>query len=276
MRFFRKIFFHLAFKIYSKTRYKNDTIHKSALADSVFVKTHKLLNEKFDFLHVGIVGENWYENGNESRNITRYKKYVKEGDVVLDIGAHQGYFSLLYRLMTGSKGKVYAIEPFDFLSDVIRFNASLNKFNNIFVLNVGIGESPGVTKISSISSKASEKDRESNSHNVVLLQLDDFVTLKPNFIKMDIEGFELEAFRDSDKMLNLIKPIFQMSLHPEFIVEKGSKCFEILDKLAKYQYVVGVVSVHGEFQEIDINQEIFKGLEILAIHKDEFESFYSS
>ncbi len=37
--------------------------------------------------------------------------YIKEGDVVFDIGAHVGYFTLLFSVLVGNNGKVYSFEP---------------------------------------------------------------------------------------------------------------------------------------------------------------------
>ena len=40
-----------------------------------------------------------------------FKKIIKEGDVVVDLGANIGYFSLLASKLVGSKGKVFSFEP---------------------------------------------------------------------------------------------------------------------------------------------------------------------
>jgi len=39
------------------------------------------------------------------------KKEIKEGGVVLDIGSHIGYFTLIFARLVGKTGKVFAFEP---------------------------------------------------------------------------------------------------------------------------------------------------------------------
>jgi FkbM family methyltransferase len=38
-------------------------------------------------------------------------KYIKEGDIVVDIGANQGQYTIFLSKLVGQKGKVYAFEP---------------------------------------------------------------------------------------------------------------------------------------------------------------------
>jgi protein-L-isoaspartate O-methyltransferase len=37
--------------------------------------------------------------------------FVRPGDVVLDVGAHIGYYTLLLSRLVGDQGRVYAFEP---------------------------------------------------------------------------------------------------------------------------------------------------------------------
>lgn len=39
------------------------------------------------------------------------KNYIKEGDIVIDVGANIGYFTLLFSKLVGENGKVFAFEP---------------------------------------------------------------------------------------------------------------------------------------------------------------------
>src|SRR5260370_4391252 len=47
----------------------------------------------------------------EESTTSLFRSIVKEGDVVVDVGANVGYFTLLAAKLTGSNGKVYAFEP---------------------------------------------------------------------------------------------------------------------------------------------------------------------
>ena len=51
---------------------------------------------------------------------------VREGDVVLDIGANIGDTTLLLANRTGKSGRVYAFEPFPIANEILRFNCSIN------------------------------------------------------------------------------------------------------------------------------------------------------
>ncbi len=67
-----------------------------------------------------------------------FERMLKKGDIVYDIGAHVGYFTLLASVLVGDEGKVIAFEPslrnFLFLKKHIK----INKLKNVICLNVAV------------------------------------------------------------------------------------------------------------------------------------------
>src|SRR4030042_7144688 len=57
-----------------------------------------------------------------------FKTMVKEGDVVLDMGANIGYFTILAARLVGKKGKVYSFEPEPRNYSYLKKNIELNKY----------------------------------------------------------------------------------------------------------------------------------------------------
>lgn len=71
----------------------------------------------------------------------KYHYYVKnlinKGDVILDIGANLGYYSILFAKWTGEKGKVHSVEPIKIFNKI--FNESARKYNNIILYPFALG-----------------------------------------------------------------------------------------------------------------------------------------
>ena len=62
----------------------------------------------------------------------------KEGDIVVDIGAAFGFYTILSSKMIGPKGKVIAIEPQPESFQMLNSNIKLNKLSNVKTLNCAI------------------------------------------------------------------------------------------------------------------------------------------
>ena len=59
-------------------------------------------------------------------------QFIKNDNHCIDGGANQGIFSLSFASVVGSKGKILAVEPFDYCINILKYNALENKFYNIF------------------------------------------------------------------------------------------------------------------------------------------------
>jgi len=60
-----------------------------------------------------------------------FKKSIKRGMVVLDIGANIGYYTLLAARLVGDEGKVFAFEPDPYNYSLLRKNIEANRYNNV-------------------------------------------------------------------------------------------------------------------------------------------------
>lgn len=63
---------------------------------------------------------------------------IKEGQVVVDVGAHIGYFTLLFSKLVGPKGAVYAFEPNPYSLAYLRRNVAVNNSRNVVVEDMAV------------------------------------------------------------------------------------------------------------------------------------------
>ena len=86
-------------------------------------------------------GQSWYDNHNttELPNLLRFGM-IRRGDTVFDCGSNQGIHSLFYSQATGPSGRVIAFDPFALNCDIGRFNAYLNKADNIEFIRAGLSD----------------------------------------------------------------------------------------------------------------------------------------
>lgn len=142
-----------------------------------------------------------------------YFKYysLKEGDIVIDGGAYLGEFTLYAAKVVGNGGKVIAFEPDPLNYKKLLENISLNNLDNVIAINKGLYSENTNLKFYNDSSGGSfliSEDLESKPNDIVevpVVKLDDEMNRlgiqKVDFIKMDIEGAEIEALKGCKRLL---------------------------------------------------------------------------
>ncbi|MDQ4129802.1 MAG: FkbM family methyltransferase, partial [Actinomycetota bacterium] len=89
--------------------------------------------------------------GHEPETATYFLQLAASARVVLDVGAHIGYFSLLAAL-TNPRARVLAFEPLAAVRDRLLHNVRLNDLDNVSCLPVAVGSHAGVAEFFHVSS----------------------------------------------------------------------------------------------------------------------------
>ena len=143
-----------------------------------------------------------------------FRKVVKSGHVVFDVGANIGQFTLLAAKRVGASGSVHAFEPAPEEYRKLGANVSLNGFSNVVVNHVAIcdrvGEAvlrtagPGLGLYNSLGTPLTSS--LIGHISVPCTTLDCYVeaggVLRVDLLKVDVEGAELGVLRGAARLLS--------------------------------------------------------------------------
>jgi FkbM family methyltransferase len=170
----------------------------------------------------------------------------KKGEIVIDCGAWKGHFSILASRVVGKQGKVFAIEPQYDMYIKLQERAKRLRLSNITVLNYAINSEDIDKRI--LKSKTSSgftidvdevnQEIDEETEVIKLRKLDtilkSFGINQPNFIKMDIEGSEIEALEGSPNLLSQDNLYFAIASY--HIVNGRKTCYQVEDILKSKEF----------------------------------------
>src|SRR5215203_634444 len=192
----------------------------------------------------------YYEDGYEKENFQFITDNVKPGDIILDIGGHIGLYAVAFGKMVQPLGKVYSFEPTPQTNKILRKSVELNKLQNtVTVQNEAISKEKGETTFyisdllmdNSNSLVNFSKPRSVHGIKVPLISIDDFsktLSRKVDFLKIDVEGAELDAVIGARETMQKDGPLAILALHPTQIKSKGDSLEQIWDVVTGYNYEV--------------------------------------
>jgi FkbM family methyltransferase len=141
-------------------------------------------------------------------------RFLHEGMVVMDVGAHQGLYTLLASKKVGSKGKVIAFEPSPREFGRLKFNLMLNRCRNVRVENKAISSTTGTGELficqgretGCNSLRPPAVSEPTKPVRVSLTTLDEYSQDegigRVDFLKLDVEGAELDVLKGATQVLN--------------------------------------------------------------------------
>jgi FkbM family methyltransferase len=192
-----------------------------------------------------------YEGHFETEELTYYKRYIKEGDVILDIGSNIGLHALYASKLAGIKGQVYAFEPVRKTYTRFVENIELNRFKNIKHFQLAISDESGEAEITtstdghdawnSMAVPSNEEQKNSIREKIRTETLDHFISMnlgatKIDFIKIDTEGWELNVLKGGENYLKNNDPIIMVEYAVDIAKNFNRNLEDIYDILTKYGF----------------------------------------
>lgn len=177
-------------------------------------------------------------------------KHLKPDMTVIDAGANIGSHSIRYNQILGLKGLIVCVEPGKETFECLQKNAELFAFpKNVYCLQAALGERDGdsCAHVSNENTGASHCEmvfhRVPGSTYLLTVTVDyirNQIQRKVDFIKMDVEGFEVKVLIGASKCLHEDRPSLLIEVNPGALAKQGDKEQDIYDILThhKYQYSI--------------------------------------
>lgn len=197
-----------------------------------------------------------FKNKQDAQEIALLKQIIKPGDVILDIGANIGYYAKILSDFTGQQGRVFCFEP-----DAINYNHlrdATKNYPNITIFNMAVSDCESVLKI--YKSKLLNVDHrtypvnnydsveEVKANSIDLLIAAGNIAI-PKVIKIDIQGYELTAFKG---MSNLLKKSKDLKIVAEFwphgFKRAGTSAIELFDFFNQLGYNIYFIDGNNQKQ----------------------------
>ena len=183
----------------------------------------------------------WFHGRRREEGTMRlFGEFIAEGATVLDVGGHAGYIAVYLASLVGPDGRVFVFEPGQNNLPYLKHNTKTKK--NVTVVEKGVGSRneartfyiEGLTGqnnsfISDFAVLETNKARayaaEANVEETIVdvVTLDKFCSeeeIRPDFIKIDVEGFELEVLRGAASLLRDVRPVLMIEIqagHQEIV-----------------------------------------------------------
>ena len=185
----------------------------------------------FSFCHFDeFIGLSMREYGEFSEiELSLMLKFIMKDDVVFDIGANIGAFTVPFAKKVGDFGEVYSFEPQKLIYEILHENVNKNKLKNVKVFNIGVGKKEEELELNDIDyskvgnfggvsfkyeSSSFTKNIKNKKYKVKVKNLDQLTEIKKcNFIKMDVELMELEILTGGKNFLKKFRPILWIENH---------------------------------------------------------------
>jgi FkbM family methyltransferase len=190
---------------------------------------------------------------------------VKEGDIVLDIGANFGYHTCSLSKLVGSSGRVLSFEPQRQIYYQLCGNIFLNNLRNVDPYNVDIGDRQSMVEMDSINLDSKDINIGANKigsggERALMVTLDQviegagLVNSSVNFIKADMQGCESLMLDGAASLLSRCRPF--MFIEVEFWLNCfGTTENELKLKLLKLGYILLQINTKHPVDHIAVPAE---------------------
>ncbi len=179
----------------------------------------------------------------------------KSGDILLDIGANVGWYTLLFSKIAPKDVQILAFEPDPLNYDLLTKNLAINRAERVDASRIALADSEGTQKLHRYSNRNLGRHsllpiNNGPTINVKTKTLDGLLEERnlgervPCLIKIDVEGYELRVLRGAEKTLKRCRMLV-CEHSPETMRQSGEDPRELLDLLDRHGFLPHRVGPSG-------------------------------
>ncbi|GAA0137516.1 hypothetical protein YSY43_43570 [Paenibacillus sp. YSY-4.3] len=232
----------------------------------------KLSSHCFDNLKIsGFEGEYIFEKIKstnsfyESHLLLKWSEYISPDAVVYDIGANLGNHALYFSKKTRAKS-IYAFEPADINFSLLEKNCMDNDCDNVQIFNVAIGSKEDKANMNiSLDNLGQSYVTLESTGDTVVKTLDSFNDIEqPTFIKIDVEGYELEVLKGMNNILKHSHPTLWIEVTSETVKSVYAYLSQFNYQIQDY-YDFNFLFVYDVKTGITTDEAIFRHLKLIDL-----------
>lgn len=171
------------------------------------------------------------KNYYEYEILSNFIDYFPTDAVIYDIGANIGNHTVFFSKYLKAK-KVFSFEPSKDVYDLLNSNVEKNYLKGVETYNYAVGDKDSLGYITiDENNMGASKVSDDEQGNIEIKSLDSFGKDVPDFVKIDVEGFELKVLMGMKNMLQKHKPVLWVEIFDEHFNE-------VDDFLKEYNYIL--------------------------------------
>ena len=194
--------------------------------------------------YVLIEQQDWFEP-----ELDFLRRVVQPGQVVIDVGANYGVYTLSLAKAVGATGKVWAFEPASATASLLTAAIAANGFTNVVLEQSALSSKSGVAQLSlspnsELNALSSDGSSTTDSETVPLVTLDHCMVRNQwrdvAFIKIDAEGEEMNILHGGRRFFSELSPLVQFEIKAgadvdfrpaKHLAGLGYSCFYLIAEL---------------------------------------------
>lgn len=158
-------------------------------------------------------------------------EHIKEGDWVVDGGAFIGDHTRAYLDRVKNSGRVFAFEP-----NPKAFECLVHNCPEARCEPFGLSDLDGGAGM--LENENSGASKLVNGDSVMLVRLDDYKLPKLDFLKLDVEGYELKALRGAEETIDIHRPVMWIEINKGALNDQGVEPKDVIKFALDYGYEV--------------------------------------
>lgn len=185
--------------------------------------------------HIGRWAEESGRLDHDQNMLPRVLQYIPEGGFVIDAGGYIGDHTVAYADKVGPSGGVVAFEPYKSAYECLKYN--MKNYKNVVCEFAALGAKEGYTSMScEIENFGMATTSDGDEVEVTTLDTRFKHLKKIDFIKIDVEGLEIDVLEGGKEVISKHRPIMLIEVNEHTLRVKGHTKNDLLKAISDLGY----------------------------------------